>query len=188
MEKKKGLCEKCNENLVADGLQTAFRTALSAYPSDHIDCVSHLYKMGACPNTEYNGLTPLCLVCWKGTASAVEFLLKEARVNVNEKCGTEKYNALNVVIRRSIWMTTDIVNYNMMIELLFDYGINIQERPGWTYPPLIYHYRAKLAACRLAQRALVRCIRGSVSKDLVPMIMDMVWSTRGKQEWSGGLF
>jgi hypothetical protein len=139
--------------------------------------------MGACPNTEY-WINSLCLACWKGTALAVEFLLKEAQVNVNENCGIEKYNALDVVIRRSIWMMMDTGNYNKMIELLFDHGINIQERPGWTYPPFIYRYRSKLAACRLAQRALARCIRGSVSKDLVPVIVDMVWSTRGKQEWN----
>ena len=78
----------------------------------------------------------------------------------------------------------DTGNYNKMIETLIDYGINIQERPGWTYPSHIYHYRAKLAACRLAQRALARCIRGRVSKDLVPVIVDMVWSTRKKQEWN----
>jgi hypothetical protein len=184
MEEKKGLCEKCNENLVAHGLQLAFRTALSAYPLDHINCVRHLYKMGACPNTEYNGLTPLCLACWKGTASAVEFLLKEARVNVNEKCCPEKYNALEVIHRRSIWMMMDTSNYNEMIELLFDYGIIYTERPGWTWPSQFHRYRSKLAACRLAQRALARCIRGSVSKDLVPVIVDMVWSTRKKQEWN----
>lgn len=181
---EKGLCEKCNENRVAHGLQLAFRTALSAYPLDHINCVRHLYKMGACPNTEYNELTPLCLACWKGTASAVEFLLRDARVNVNEKCGAEKCNALEILYRRSIWMTTDIDNYNKMIELLFDHGINIPERLGWNYADFFSHYRAKLAACRLAQRALARCIRGSVSKDLVPVIVDMVWSTRKKQEWN----
>jgi ankyrin repeat protein len=179
---EKGLCEKCNENLVAHGLQLAFRTALSAYPLDHINCVRHLYKMGACPNTEYNGLTPLCLATWCGTTQAIEFLLIEARANVNKTYGIQEQNALEILQRRSLWL--NLFTCQNMAELLLDHEAIIVKREGCDYPRFFYQYRAKLAACRLAQRALARCLKGSVSKDLIPVIVDMVWSTRGKQEWN----
>ena len=52
-----------------------------------------------------------------------------------------------------------------------------------TRPIFAYDYRAQLAACRLAQRALGRVLRGRVHRNVIPMIEARVWSTRRDDRW-----
>lgn len=46
--------------------------------------------------------------------------------------------------------------------------------------------RLQLANCRLAQRALLRCGRAKIHRDILPKVAAAVWSTRMNPEWVGG--
>lgn len=77
-----------------------------------------------------------------------------------------------------------------MIRLLIEHGAWFSTRELSQFSDLApkryafaYDYRAQLGACRLAQRALGRVLRGRVHRNVIPMIEAMVWSTRANERW-----
>lgn len=51
---------------------------------------------------------------------------------------------------------------------------------------IVKSIRLRLANCRLAQRALLRCGRAKIHRDILPKVAAAVWSTRMDPEWVGG--
>lgn len=88
---------------------------------------------------------------------------------VAHKVNVMKEKMLCVLIEHGAWFTT--------WEFSPPYAV------GPDRCPFAYDYRAQLAACRLAQRALGRVLRGRVHRNVIPMIEARVWSTRRDDLW-----
>lgn len=161
-----GLCKDCRVLSSVYGIHYTFYSAVYNY---HIECARIFLFNGADPKVQRNPyINPLQMAIRDKHLKMVQFLVIEARVDIN------KSHALN-----QCCIHTNVLN--PIAQLLIECNASCVD------PPQSYiKYRNKLANCRLAQQALKRVFEKTkvVCKDLIPMILNMIWQTRKHKKWA----
>lgn len=175
---EKGLCGYCDKLVISIGYQGVFHNAI--IHENHFECARTLLReKKADANKEHNNFYPLYDAATHLNMKGVHFLLTDAKVDVKNRSGVWQLTALSGLL-----LTDDVSSLkNRIATMLIDYGTPFDK--GVSYPEFFQCYYAQLAACRMAQRSLERVLKKTkvISKDLVPLLITMVWETRADARW-----
>lgn len=177
-----GLCQNCRTRISETNIQRSFFFHFIRH-NFHISCARILLRQGASANIASGLYYPLYEATLWNNYEEVRFLLFEAKADVNCLNGPNRRNALAALghFEEFSFCQSEKIR---IARLLIEQGIRFQQHIPYNY--YCYRYRDKLAFCRLTQRALeIALKKRGVHKDVIPIVVGMVWSTRVDAEWRG---
>lgn len=179
-----GLCATCQLNVSRYGIQYMFEFILLSdeQTEKHMICLKALRDLGACVNTTLpNRHTILCQAVDNMDARC---LLRILKMGAHVDACTQTGNIFSWQQHHNLTARAAGLGFWHGAQLLMEYGAKQPETwYGKTPVAMLQIWKKQLARCWSAKQAMERLLRGTLHKDLAPLISHHIWETRHDSAW-----